>query len=133
MRKGIYDLRLYFNEDCEEYFNPSNGQVNQKDFFKTDANATEITANDVDLNIRDHHNKDLLINDKNILFNNKDIDADCDNNLSSIQKHRNLTKNFDYNTIQFNSVTQYLQNDLNSYPDGGFHSSQKIKQLTKVN
>lgn len=132
MRKGIYDLRLYFNEDCEEYYNPLSVESHPKsDCHKSDLTNTEINANDIDLNNREHRNKDLLIVDKVALLN-KNKDFETNPTLSTSQAHRNLTKNFNYNSLMFTSTTQYLQSNLTYYPDGNSHLSQKIKQLNKV-
>lgn len=144
LRKGIYDLRLYFNEDCENYsrFNdPINSdKPSTTNSSKLSSNSSlDITTADLDFIHRDHMNKDLIVSENDFVLNAKNnAQQQANVSLDSIPKHmpiqrtKKARKRDDLSSLYFTSTTQYMENDLSLYPDGNCGLSRKVKQLNKL-
>lgn len=145
LRKGIYDLRLYFNDDYDEASLENGDKVplpaSNPASFSLSSTNTEITFSDLDFNHRDHRNKPLLIPEDDFTLNGHNNTPSHFSNLpkdNSVkhtppQKSKYDTSNgTDLNTLHFTSTTQYMQNDLSLYPDGNCGLSKKVKQLNKL-
>lgn len=135
MRKGIYDLRLYFNDDCED----QNGHMKNGDKLgngpkQTSSSSSEITFSDLDFIHRDHRNKDFLVPENEFVLNSRNKLSNAkDTPLKHTPAHRlKKTENCGFNSLFFSSNTQYMQNDLSFYPDGNCGLSKKVKQLNKL-
>lgn len=138
LRKGIYDLRLYFNDDCENSQNCDGGdRVPSASKHQASSSSTEIVMSDLDFSNRDHRLKDLLIPESEFILNglNGNSHAYSPGNDSSARhtpkKFKNST-NIDMSSLYFTSSTQYMQNDLSLYPDGNSGLSKKVKELNKL-
>ena len=135
-RKGIYDLRLFFNDDLKEYLLKSEefGKTKQKR-SNTGVSDISITLADLDFQHRDHANKELLIPESQYKLHT-DRDEIENNNGSQLRYSRwNSKPSNDLNSANelfFTSKAQYLQSDLCLYPDGNCDLSEKVKRLNKL-
>lgn len=144
LRRGIYDLRLYFNDDCDESIRGhENGDKVPPPSLKQassspSSSSTEIAFSDLDFNHRDHRNKHLITPEGDFVLNgyntpnNVNKDTSVKHTPPQKSKFDSSANGSDTNSLNFTSTTQYMQNDLSLYPDGNCGLSKKVKQLNKL-
>ncbi|KPM04142.1 phosphatidylinositol 3-kinase catalytic subunit type 3-like protein [Sarcoptes scabiei] len=137
LRKGIYDLRLFFNEDCEEYYTKNYQNENIEKSESID--STKISLNEINFTDRTHRNKSLILPENELipilrkhLKLEDDIDKFSKAAKASHTRHTRIPKNFDFKSYFFTSTTQYHQSNLDYYPSGTSNKSHKIHQLKKL-
>ncbi|KAH9426447.1 Phosphatidylinositol 3-kinase catalytic subunit type 3, partial [Dermatophagoides pteronyssinus] len=146
MRKGLYDLRLFFNEDCKEYYNGQIMMENQSEQppLSTQNNhiiTTDILLSDINLTNRKHRKTELVIAENDLipklrkylnLGNTKDAQLFHFNNQNRKLRQQMMRKDFDPESLEFTSTQQYFEQDLSLYPIGTGDKSKKIQRLDKL-
>lgn len=157
MRKGLYDLRLFFNEDCnnlppndggDDSMGAVGGPQLEQDL------KTEVTMNELCFTQRQHKNKSLVVNKENYAsFGLKQVkgggggegaNGNVSLKLAALERLKSIDKkqaskkaagpsSADLESIKFANYAQYLQSDLSNYPDGNRGLCKIVKQLNKVN
>lgn len=132
LRKGLYDLRLFFNEDCEEYFKnlkENNIEANLSKNSYTTFPDVEIT--DINFSNRVHKNEELVRKAEEIIPKWKKHFNPSSHSFANFVSVPN--ENFDCNSFEFLSTEQYYQSNLSYYPIGTLNKPKIIDRLTKVN
>ncbi|KAH9506932.1 Phosphatidylinositol 3-kinase catalytic subunit type 3 [Dermatophagoides farinae] len=154
MRKGLYDLRLFFNEDCKEYYNYYNGQTKMTNptmvveqqpppisTISNDIITTDIVLTDINLTSRKHRKNELVINENDLipklrkhlnLGHSKDSQLFHFNNQQNRKLQQQQMKNFQPESLEFTSTQQYFEQDLSMYPIGTGDKSKKIQRFNKL-
>lgn len=126
MRKGLYDLKLFFNDDCEQLYAVKSSKSNAAPSFLTASQQDpgEITQRDLNFSKRKHTNTKLIVPEEKFQLkkNKKFSEGVKKNQMISVDPSR----------FYFTSMAQYLHSDLSLYPIGTHGISERVNALNKA-